>query len=145
VSERIPALKREREAPRTKRGKRLLKIVIGLFVIVLIVLFFRSPLSKISEIQVVGNEYMDAGEIIRSLGVSAGDSFFIPSIGKLKNRTNSLKPIDSVKIIKKFPGVLRVEVKEYPLVAIQLAKEGKVYAVLSNGLTLPMPRGEITR
>jgi len=143
VSERIPALKREREAPRTKRGKRLLKIVIGLFVIVLIVLFFRSPLSKISEIQVVGNEYMDAGEIIRSLGVSAGDSFFIPSIGKLKNRTNSLKPIDSVKIIKKFPGVLRVEVKEYPLVAIQLAKEGKVYAVLSNGLTLPMPEGKL--
>jgi cell division protein FtsQ len=143
MTDRIPALKREEVVPRTHRGRKLLRIVIALFIIVLIVLFFRSPLSKISEIQVSGTEYLSKEEITKALGVSPGDSFFLPGIGQLKKRISSLKPIESVKIIKNFPGVLRVEVKEYPQVAVQLAADGKVFAVLANGLSLPIPDGSL--
>jgi cell division protein FtsQ len=137
MAERIPALKRE-EKPRLRRGKKLLRIVIALFVIVLIVLFFRSPLSKFSEIQVTGMEYLSKEEVVTALDVSAGDSFFIPGVNQFKKRILSLKPIESVIITKKFPGVLRVEVKEYAQVAVQLASDGKMFSVLSNGLSLPI-------
>ncbi|WP_256760249.1 cell division protein FtsQ/DivIB [Cohnella sp. WQ 127256] len=143
MSERIPALKREEGVPRTRRGKKLLRLVIALLIIILIVLFFRSPLSEISEIRVTGTEFLSKEEVIQALGVSPGDSFFVPSISKLQKRMNSLKPIQSVKMIKNFPGVLQVEVKEYPQVAVQLASDGKVFAVLSNGLTLPIVEGNL--
>ncbi|MCD9024426.1 cell division protein FtsQ/DivIB [Cohnella silvisoli] len=143
MTDRIPALKREEEVPRTRRGRKLLRILIALFIIVLIVLFFRSPLSKISEIRITGMEYLRKEEVANALGVAPGDSFFIPSIGQLKKKVSSLKPIESVKIIKKFPGVISVEVKEYSQVAVQLTADGKVFAVLSNGLSLPMPDGSL--
>ncbi|WP_167746932.1 cell division protein FtsQ/DivIB [Cohnella luojiensis] len=144
MAERIPVLKREDgDIPPTSRGKKLLRLVISLVIIILIVLFFRSPLSKISEIQVTGTQYLSKEEVIKELDVSIGDSFFIPGIGQLKKRVSSLKPLESVKIVKNFPGVLQVEVKEYPQVAVQLAEDGKVFAVLSNGLTLPIPEGSV--
>ncbi len=143
MTERIPALRREEQVPRSRRGKKLLRILSALFAIVVIVLFFRSPLSKVTEIQVTGMEYLSKEEVIRALGISPGDSFFVPGASKLKKRVGSLKPIESVTIVKNFPGKLRVEVKEYPQVAIQLAADGKMFAVLSNGLTLPIPDGKL--
>ncbi|QMV40377.1 cell division protein FtsQ/DivIB [Cohnella cholangitidis] len=143
MNERIPALKREEGIPRSRRGKKLLRLLIALFIIVLIVLFFRSPLAEISEIQITGTQYLSKDEVASQLGVTTGDSFFVPSIGKLKKRLAELEPIESVEIIKNFPGQLRVEVKEYPQVAVQLASDGKVFAVLSNGLTLPIPEGNL--
>lgn len=143
VAERIPALKREEKIPRTRRGKRLLRLLIALIVIVLIVLFFRSPLAEISEIQIAGTEYLTKEEILQQLDVTPGDSFFVPSIGQIKERLEGLKPIEKVTIIKNFPGVLRVEVKEFPQVAVQLSADNKVLAVLSNGLTLPIPEGRV--
>jgi len=143
LNERIPALKKEAEVPRTRRRKKLLRLVIALAVIVLIVMFFRSTLSKISEIQITGQEFASREEVEQALGISPGDSFFYPSTGKLKSRLDSVKPIESVRIVKHFPGVLRVEIKEYPQVAVQLASDGNMSAILSNGLMLPMPEGKL--
>ncbi|WP_372630766.1 cell division protein FtsQ/DivIB [Cohnella sp.] len=143
MSERIPALKKETAPPRSKRGKMLIRLLIALAAILLVVLFFRSPLSKIDEIQVTGNEFVGREEIEAALGVVPGDSFFFPGIGKLKQRAEELEPIESVLIIKNFPGVLRVEVKEYPQVAVRLSSDGGMSAILSNGLVLPMPEGKL--
>ncbi|RED65783.1 cell division protein FtsQ/DivIB [Cohnella lupini] len=142
MTERIPALKREAVMPKTRRGKKILRLLIALFAIVLIVLFFRSPLSEISDIEVTGMNYLSKEEVLKELGVAPGDSFFVPSIGKLTKRMGNLKPLESVKIVKKFPGLLSVQVKEYPQVAVQLAEDGRMLATLSNGLTLPIPEGD---
>ncbi|MFC4599417.1 cell division protein FtsQ/DivIB [Cohnella hongkongensis] len=143
MTERIPALKKETEPPRTRRGKKLLGLLIALAAILVVVLFFRSPLSKISEIQVNGSEFVSREEIVQALGVSAGDSFFFPGIGKLKQRVEELKPVESVLIVKSFPGVVRVEVKEHAHVAVRLSADGSLSAILSNGLVLPMPEGKL--
>jgi cell division protein FtsQ len=142
MTDRIPALKRE-DVPAPRRMRKLLRIVIALFIIVLIVLFFRSSLSEISDIQVTGTTAMSKEEVIQALNVSPGDSFFVPSSNQLKNRILSLKPVESAIIVKKFPGVIRVQVKEFASVAVQLAADGKVFIVLSNGLALPMPAGKL--
>lgn len=142
MAERIPALSKE-EKPKPRRGKKLVRILIGLFLIVLIVLFFRSPLSKVSKIQVTGMQYLSEQDIVKVLAVSDGDSFFVPSSNVLKERVMSLKPVESVIINKKFPGVVRVEIKEYSQIAVQLTEDGKVLSVLSNGLALPILNGRV--
>ncbi len=143
MSEKIPALKKETAQPRSRRGQRLIRLLIALAAILLIVLFFRSPLSKIGEIQVTGNEFVSREEIVGALDIAPGDSFFFPGISKLRQRANELKPIESVLIVKNFPGVVSVEVKEYPQVAVRLSTDGSISAILSNGLMLPMPKGKL--
>jgi cell division protein FtsQ len=142
MNERIPALKRE-EAPRVRRGKKLLWILIALFLIVLVVLFFRSSLSKFSEIQVSGTDSVSQEEVMKALDVVPGDSFFAPSSDRLKARVLTLKPVEDVTITKKFPGVLKVDVKEYAKVAVQLSPDGKMFTVLANGLNLPIVEGNL--
>ena len=143
MTEKIPALKKEIEPPKTRRGKKWIRLLIALAVILLVVLFFRSPLSKISEIQIEGNEFVSREDVVQALGVASGDSFFFPGAGKLKRRAEVLQPIESVQIVKNFPGVLRVEVKEYPQVAVRLSSDGGMSAILSNGLALPMPKDKL--
>lgn len=142
MTKRIPALQQV-EKPQPRRGKKLLRIVIALFVIVLIVLFFRSPLSELSEIRVVGIKTLSQEEVLKALEVQVGDSFFVPAADKLKDRVMSLKPVENVIITKKFPGVLQVEIKEYSQVAVQLAADGKIFTVLANGLSLPLTSGRL--
>ncbi|MFD0672009.1 cell division protein FtsQ/DivIB [Cohnella sp. GCM10027633] len=143
MAERIPALKQEGEK-RTSRGKRvLLTIVYALVVIILVVLFFRSSLSKFSDIQVSGTSYLSEDEVMQALGVKAGDSFFFPKASDLRARVKKLEPVQSVVIAKKFPGVLRVTVTEHPEVAVQLSSDGQVFSVLANGLILPLREGKL--
>lgn len=143
MTQRIPALKEEAEK-RTSRGKKvLLWIVFALVAFILIFLFLRSSLSKYSEIKVVGTSYLSEAEVVQTLDVKTGDSFFFPRISELKARVSKLEPLKSVTISKKFPGVLRVTVTEYPEVAVQLSEDGKVFSVLANGLVLPLRDGKL--
>ncbi|REK67033.1 MAG: cell division protein DivIB [Cohnella sp.] len=140
VAERIPALKKtdaeEGTSPRRKGGK-LLWIVFVLFAIAMIVLFFRSSLSRISSVQVTGTVHLSADEVLKAAGVREGESFFFPSAKELERRIETLKAVQSVKVDKRFPGKVEIAVKEYAEVAVELDASGKTRIVLSNGLSVP--------
>ncbi|MEK0313074.1 cell division protein FtsQ/DivIB [Cohnella sp. 56] len=129
--ERIPAIPREQTATR-RRGGKLLWIVIALFVAVLIVLFFRSSLSRISVVEIHGTTYLTQDQVASSLGISVGDSFFMPGSDKLADRVKQLPQVKDVRIVKKFPGKLTVTVHEYPAVAVEMDGKGGVSVVLEN-------------
>ncbi|MBB6673216.1 cell division protein FtsQ/DivIB [Cohnella nanjingensis] len=139
MTERIPAIKRE--PAERRRGGKLLWIVIALFVIVLVVLFFRSSLSRITDIEVTGNAYATRAEIEQALGVQAGDSFFSPSAKTLERRVEQLQSVHLAQAKKRFPGKLTIEVQEYAPVAVELDGSGKLGLVLENGLVLPAKEG----
>ncbi|MBB6729644.1 cell division protein FtsQ/DivIB [Cohnella zeiphila] len=141
MAERIPALK-EQAVPEKRRGGKLLAIVIALFVIALVVLFFRSSLSRISEIEVKGTAHLKPAEVEAVLGVSKGDSFFSAGSGLLERRVRTLKAVESVHVAKRFPGKVTVSVQEYPDVAVELGEQGKASVVLSSGLSVPLEAGE---
>jgi cell division protein FtsQ len=140
MNERIPALKREPETPR-RRGGKLLGLVLLLFAIVLVVLFFRSSLSKVHEIRVTGTRHLTETEVKNALAVQPGDSFFVPGSDKLAGRVRKLTPIKDVKVIKKFPGSWEIRVTEYNEVATEITADGGIRVVLENGLALPVKPG----
>ena len=143
MNERIPALRKETEKPKSRRGKVVLRLVVALALIVAVALFFRSPLSKISDIEVTGAEFVDREEVLAALDLKSGDSFFFPGIGELKKRVETLPAIESVQIVKLFPGRVRVELNEHRHVAVQLSGDGKMSAVLANGYVLAIPEGKV--
>jgi len=142
MRERIPALPREPEVPKRRFGK-LLAILILLFVIVLIVLFFRSSLSKVDRIEVSGTNHLTEKQVLESLGIAAGDSFFTPGSKELAGRVKQLPPVKDVQVIKQFPGKVIVQVKEYGEVAAEIGSDGSFKVVLESGLALPAGSGSL--
>lgn len=140
MKERIPALQREPDVPKRRIGK-LLIVLILLFVIVLVVLFFRSSLSKVTEIQVTGNLHASREQVLETLGIVPGDSFFVPGDAKLARNVKTLAPVKEARVIKKFPGTVEVRITEYREVAAEIGTNGDIRVVLENGLALPVEHG----
>lgn len=142
MAERIPALKQAPEpAEKRKRGGKLLLILIALFVIALIVLFFRSSLSRITDIEVTGANYAKVSDVENALGVHKGDSFFKGNPKALAAKVESLGPVENAKVTKRFPGHLNVQIQEFAAVAVELDASGRTDLVLANGLNVPLPDG----
>jgi len=140
MRERIPALQREPEVPK-RRFHKLFALLIIALVIVLVVLFFRSSLSKVTQIVVIGTHHLHEQQVMESLGIAVGDSFFTPGSAKLASNVERLPPVKQVKVIKKFPGTVEVHVQEYAEVAAEIGADGEIRIVLENGLTLPVEPG----
>lgn len=133
----VPAMKPA--APKPKRGGgKLLRLVIIFFIILFIVLFFKSSLSKISEIRVEGNQLVSADEVKAATGVQPGDNFFTVRTGSVQSMVAKHPFVESAEVEKSFPGVLRVKVKEYQRVAFQLAADGTKEVLLADGSALPV-------
>lgn len=142
MRERIPALQREPEVPRRRIGK-LMAILILLFVIVSVILFFRSSLSKVSRIEVDGVRHLTVAQVMEKLLLTEGDSFFVPGAGELAERVKQLPPVKDAQIVKRFPGKVEVRVTEYGEVALEIGMDGVLRIVLENGLALPVAEGKL--
>lgn len=135
AQEKVPVLREEK--PRRRGSRKLLVIVLLLFVVLLAVLFFRSSISKIDSIEIGGQELLSEDTVRQALAVQPGDHFFATRSATLKARVKGLPLVEDVTVTKKFPGLIRVQVKEYPRVAFQFNAEGKIEAILANGLAVP--------
>jgi cell division protein FtsQ len=136
MTERMPVLKEP--SPKRRSNRRLLGVIYALFIVLLLVLFFRSSLSKISEVTVSGGRFASESEILAASGVEPGDPFFWPAADAIAGRVEKLEPVASAVVRKTFPGKLHIEVTEFPAVAYGLTADGAITAILSNGKELPI-------
>lgn len=141
MSAQMPVLK---EPNRKQKGSRkLLAIVFLLFISLLAVLFFNSSISKISEIQVEGTRFATAEEIGQAAAVAVGDAFFRTTSATIEDRVRTLPQINEVTVTKVFPGVVKIAVEEYPVVAFELSELGEMTALLSNGTSVDARNDEL--
>jgi cell division protein FtsQ len=141
----IPALKKAK--PKKRTGRRIIYLLMVLFIILLIILFFQSSISKIAQIHISGFELAQESAIGQAAKIAIGDSYFYTTSSTIEKRVKALKTIKSVKVTKKFPGYVNIEVKEFQRVAFQITEDGNTEALLADGsvvslkgLSLPMDR-----
>ncbi|WP_438433416.1 cell division protein FtsQ/DivIB [Gorillibacterium sp. sgz500922] len=132
----VPALKAGK--PKKRGSRRLLFIIVVFFLILFAYLFFQSPLGKISEIRITGNELADAGQLGQASGVKVGDSFFLVKTADVKAGIAKVSAVQAAKVTKTFPGILSIQVQEYPRAAYWLGDDGKPQVVLSDGTAHPL-------
>ncbi len=113
------------------------------FITILAVLFFRSSLSRISEIRIEGNEMLTSAEIGQAAAVQAGDHFFAVNTESVRQKVAALHMVQTAEVTKHFPGELRVVVHEYPRVAFQIGADGSRQAVLADGSAVAVPDEDI--
>ncbi|MDO3409213.1 FtsQ-type POTRA domain-containing protein [Saccharibacillus sp. CPCC 101409] len=128
----------QQEKPNPKprrRGRWKLWLTIAVLLLaVLSVLFFRSSLSRIQQIEVEGNVYVDRSAIIEAAGLRIGNQFFSSSVDSVQRRiVSNLSAVESATVEKRFPGTIVLKVNEYDPVAYELLDDGTVQALLGSG------------
>ncbi|NEW05278.1 FtsQ-type POTRA domain-containing protein [Paenibacillus sp. SYP-B3998] len=138
---KVPALPSPK--PRARTNRKLLGFLFVFFITVLVILFFQSSLSRISTIQIEGNELLSSEAIGQASLVTVGERFFAVNSSTIEQRVAKLPVVKMAKVTKHFPGVINIAVVEYPKVAIQIGAEGKKEAVLADGAVIAFPTGSI--
>ncbi len=124
--------------PRKRSGKIRVALFL-LFVILLVILFFKSSISKIDSIRITGNHYAPTVDIGQAMGIFEGDLFFKTSADTIEKRIVSALPVvKSAEVRKHFPGRVVVNIEEFPDVAFEIGGDGRQSIVLANGVTLPL-------
>ena len=134
LEERVPKLKKQRQK-RKKVNRRLILYVAVLFLLVSFVMYFRSPLSNIAQINVQGSHYMDDEEIMKLSGITYKTSYFRVKPKEAEARLSERKEIRAAQIEKVLPNKIMITIKEYKTTGY-VYKSGKLYPLLENGKML---------
>ena len=125
--------------PKPRGRWKLWTILIVLLIATLSIVFFRSTLSQIQQIEVEGNVYVDRSAVIEAAGLRIGGQFFASSATSVEQRiVSNLNAIESVQVEKRFPGKILLRVDEYSPVAYELLKDGSIQALLGSGAEISL-------
>lgn len=132
IEDRIPKLKEQRKQ---KANRRFILYISLFFVLVIFILYFQSPLSKIQTIHVLGNIHVPDEAIINYSGIEKGTSFWKIDIPTITKKVKEHDEISKVEVTRKFPNQLQIVVKEYTRVA-HLIDGTSYYPILETGKIL---------
>lgn len=135
----VPVLKEP--IPKKRSARKVGIILVLLFITLLCVLFFRSSLSKISEITIEGNTFATKEEILQSSGLKTGAPFFGTSSEKISRKLSKIPSIQEVIVDKSFPGKVHITIKEHALSAYELTPDGELKGLLANGTKIELVNG----
>ncbi|MDK9865135.1 MULTISPECIES: cell division protein FtsQ/DivIB [Staphylococcus] len=145
VSEFDSEYLKEKRAKRRKRQKQIQYSVFGvlLFIIILILIYMFTPLSKISSVEIKGNDNVSKSEINKAIDVKDNSRMYTYSTSKATDKLKDNKLIKSAKITKQMPNKLTVEVTENQIVGMTKKKDNYV-PILENGTELKNYDGNAT-
>lgn len=130
----LPILKEPE--PKKKSNVKLIVILVILFIGLLTVIFFNSSLSKIGEVQITGTQFVSKAEVMKYSGLAVGDSFFFSSKKKIEENLLKNSSIQQVTVTKQFPGLIKIQVQEYKVVAFEISENGDIVALLASGSSI---------
>lgn len=136
---------KEKRAKRRKRQKQIQYSVFGvlLFIIILILIYMFTPLSKISSVEISGNNNTSKNTINKAINVKDNSRMYTYSTTNAQNKLEESTLIDSAEVKKHFPKKLTVKVSEKQIVALTKKKD-KYVPVLEDGTELEDYDGNAT-
>ncbi|MEK4562138.1 FtsQ-type POTRA domain-containing protein [Staphylococcus sp. FSL K6-3157] len=145
VSEFDSEYLKEKRAKRRKRQKQIQYSVFGvlLFIIILILIYMFTPLSKISSVEIKGNDNVSKSAINKAIDVKDNSRMYTYSTSKAMDKLKENKLIKSAKITKQMPNKLTVEISENQIVGMTKKKDNYV-PILENGTELKNYDGNAT-
>lgn len=139
--QQIPVIKKPK---RQRRGNRKLLIILLLFFLILAaVLFSRSSLSKVTQIEISGNQWVSEQEILSASGLQNGDQFFLVNEQEIIEKLEELEEIEKVSVSRSFPGRIKIVVQEFQSVAFEPSTTGGYVILLANGIEVPLEHDQV--
>lgn len=130
---------------RAKRQKQIQYSVFGvlLFIIILILIYMFTPLSKISSVEISGNNNTSKNTINKAINVKDNSRMYTYSTTNAQNKLEESTLINRAEVKKHFPNKLTVKVSEKQIVALTKKKD-KYVPVLEDGTELEDYDGNAT-
>ncbi|WP_100403113.1 cell division protein FtsQ/DivIB [Bacillus sp. FJAT-42315] len=132
IEERIPKLKKLRKR---KTNRRLASIISLFFLIVITIVYFQSPLSRVQQIDVIGNHFLSKDEVIETSGLREESSVWSVNKQGVAEQLQRHPKIKEAVVSFSFPNKLVIKVEERAKLAY-LSKGRGFYPVLDNGTVL---------
>lgn len=136
---------KEKRAKRRKRQKQIQYSIFGvlLFIIILILIYMFTPLSKVNSVKIAGNDNVSKSTIDKAINVKSSSRMYMYSTTKAKNNLEDNELIKSAEVKKVFPNKLSVKVTEKQIVAMVQKKDNYV-PILEDGSELKNYDGNAT-
>jgi len=73
---------------------------------------FSLPIWQVSSVKIAGNNYLPESKIISTARITAGENIFLIDLDEVGSRFLNIIQIKGVKIRRKLPGTIVIEIKE---------------------------------
>ncbi|MBX9096237.1 cell division protein FtsQ/DivIB [Streptococcus gordonii] len=120
---------------------RAIPVLVISSLLILLSLYFITPLGSLKNLVVTGNERVTQDEIIKATQIDSRD-YTITTFLNRNQYANNLKKanawIEKAEISYQFPITFKIQVTEFKILAYE-ASTGNIYPVISNGTVINQP------
>ncbi|MDA7025963.1 cell division protein FtsQ/DivIB [Bacillus sp. CLL-7-23] len=133
IEERIPKIKEQRKQ---KANRRLITFIILFFFMMLVIIYLQTPISKVSTVEITGNQNVAKDKIISLSSIDAGETeYWSLNERQTEQIIEKHNLIKKAQVFKSLPNKVSISVEEYKNIAF-LQKHNAYYSVLENGQVL---------
>lgn len=129
LEDRVPKLK---EKHRQKANRQLIAFVSTFFLLILVIIYLQTPLSKVSTVRVEGAVNVPEETIKKLSGITSETSFWKIDKEEIISSIKKNKQVKDVVVQKQFPSSVILTIKENTRVAY-VFKNSMFYPILENG------------
>ncbi len=141
IEDRIPKLKQQRKK---KANRRLILMLFLFFTLILCIIYFQSPLSKVRNLTITGNESISIDDVKEKSGITTDTNIWKINRSDTEALIEKLPEIENANVSIKFPNTVHIQLNEFEKLAylsqgrdfIPVLSNGEV---LQNGLTQEIP------
>ncbi|MDA8354421.1 MAG: FtsQ-type POTRA domain-containing protein [Firmicutes bacterium] len=134
MDERVPPLRPSNHGRKPPSVTAIFFILL-FFLGIGVVLFLKSPLSEIRNIRIEGNELVSDREVLETIRLVKGTSFFHWDAGQAEEALTTLPEVRDASVTKSFPSAVRVRLNEVERVGYW-SRGDRLYPLLSDGSVL---------
>ena len=120
---------------------RAIPVLVISSLLILLSLYFITPLGSLKNIVVTGNERVTQYEIIKATQIDSRDYTLTTFLNRNQYANNLKKAnawIEKAEISYQFPITFKIQVTEFKILAYE-ASTGNIYPVISNGTVINQP------
>lgn len=120
---------------------RAIPVLVISFLLILLSLYFITPLGSLKNLVVTGNERVTQDEIIKATQIDSRDYTLTTFLNRNQYANNLKKAnswIEKAEISYQFPITFKIQVTEFKILAYE-ASTGNIYPVISNGTVINQP------
>ena len=120
---------------------RAIPVLVISSLLILLSLYFITPLGSLKNIVVTGNERVSQDEIIKATQIDSRDYTLTTFLNRNQYANNLKKAnswIEKAEISYQFPITFKIQVTEFKILAYE-ASTGNIYPVISNGTVINQP------
>jgi len=132
IEDHIPKFK---ESRKKKQNRKLIIYLSIFFLVISLVIYIQSPLSRVNTVQVDGNALLSDQEVRKLSGISKDTNIWSVQKEQLSEKLENTPLIKSAVVSRNLPGTISIKIEEYERIGY-VAEDKGFEPLFSSGKTI---------